>query len=547
MVMKKWFVVLLLFCFGTFFPIHAQVITTIAGGATGHGGYWGEGGPATAAEIDYPCCIAIDSFNNLYVSSSNRILKVDAITGTVTTFAGTGGTGFSGDGKAATTAQTGGGCLAFDVSGNLYITDVNNYRVRKVDKNTGIISTFAGNGGTGSTGDGGPATAAQIEVAGITCDRFGNVYLGDYDKLRKVDAAGYISTVAGNGMTGVTVDGMPATATALGNPIGICTDTSGNVYVCDSTLSLRKIDVNTGIISRVAGTGDNTGTPYSGDGTVATACHLIPFDVKVDWKGNIYLAGIGNNRAYMIDTMGLTHSIAGTGVSGYSGDNGPATAAKVYQPHTIAIDACGDVYFADFANSRVRKITYPPVLIRPSVTITGMTKQQPGMTVTVTATVNNAGSNYLIHWMNRGTEFAATITPTVTYTKTPGIDTITARVVPLNQYACYDSSTSTGHVVISTEGVPTVGPTGGPMVYPNPASDMLCVEVPAAWNGAVNYRLMNMVGTVVMRGALNSGGNSVPVHELVRGVYVLEVDLTPALSTGGAGAEKRTVCRVVKE
>src|ERR1035437_10180841 len=243
-----------LFCYLVFVLInvnanlYAQIITTIAGGATGHGGYWGDEGPATAAEISTFGGLAVDASGNIYIADGNnqRIRKVDAITGIITTVAGNGIAGYSGDGVLATNTQLNNpSYVAVDPTGNLYIGDGINYRIRKVDATTSMITTFAGNGTAGFSGDHGPATAAQVMASAIACDAFGNLYLSEAGnrRIRKVNTTGIITTIAGNGISGITGDGGLATAATVNGSLGLCTDAYGNVYLQDSSQSVRKINV----------------------------------------------------------------------------------------------------------------------------------------------------------------------------------------------------------------------------------------------------------------------------------------------------------------
>ena len=415
-----------LFCYLVFVLInvnanlYAQIITTIAGGATGHGGYWGDEGPATAAEISTFGGLAVDASGNIYIADGNnqRIRKVDAITGIITTVAGNGIAGYSGDGVLATNTQLNNpSYVAVDPTGNLYIGDGINYRIRKVDATTSMITTFAGNGTAGFSGDHGPATAAQVMASAIACDAFGNLYLSDAGnrRIRKVNATGIITTIAGNGISGITGDGGLATAATVNGSLGLCTDAYGNVYLQDSSQSVRKINVSTGIITRVAGTGDNTYSPYTGDGLAATVSHIGPMGITTDNIGNLYIADYSNSRIEKVDTFGIIYTVVGIGISGFSGDTGPATAAELGFPEGVAIDACGNIYIADFNNKRVRKVTYPTV--PTSLSISGPITKPIGSIVTINAAVTAPGSGYTIKWMNHGIVFTTTYVPSVTYTK----------------------------------------------------------------------------------------------------------------------------------
>jgi len=186
---------------------------------------------------------------------------------------------------------------------------------------------------------------------------------------------------------------------------------------------------------------------------------------------------------------------------------------------------------------RVRKVSYPPVLTVPTISLSGIITAAAATTVTVTATVANAGSSYLIHWMNHGIEFTTTTVPSVTYTKTAGIDTITARVVSTATYGCYDSTTSAGHIVSLPLGIAAAYMEQGLHVYPNPVNDIIHVD---AITGPISYRLMNMVGQVLMEGALNSGSNSIDVKALPKGVYMMEV-------RGAERGERRLINKVLKQ
>jgi hypothetical protein len=283
--------------------------------------------------------------------------------------AGTGTLGFSGDGGPATAANIYYAfSIAADGEGNLFIADYYNYRIRRVDSATGIITTVAGTGVQGYGGDGGPATEAMIDTPyEIALDAAGNIYIAELDnhRVRKVTAAtGIIETLAGTGTAGFSGDGGPATAAALNNPIGVAVDADGNVYIADNfNHRIRMVAAGTGTISTVAGTGVNT---FGGDGGPATAADLnSPRSLAVDGDGNLYVSDFSNRRIRRIEAgTGLISTFAGTGVSGYSGDGGPATLAQIYNVYGMGADAAGRVYLADTSNNRVRKVgagVAPPV------------------------------------------------------------------------------------------------------------------------------------------------------------------------------------------
>jgi sugar lactone lactonase YvrE len=336
---------------------------------TGSPGFSGDGGPATLAQLYRPSAITVDNAGNLYISDAYnyRIRKVTPV-GIISTVAGNGTSGNSGDGGPATEAMLGisyGGGVAVDSIGNLYIADTTHNRIRKVTSD-GIICTVAGTGtGLGSigySGDGGPATAAQLgNPYGLAVDSAGNLYIADSgnNRVRKVTSDGIIRTVAGTGTgwgsTGYGGDGGKATEAKLSSPTGVAVDSIGNLYIADSmNHCIRKVTTD-GIIRTVAGNGSNG---YGGDGVPAIAANLYqPLGVDVDSTGNLFIADTGNSRIRKVTTDGIINTIAGNGTLGYSGDGGPATAAKFTFPMGVAVAPSGDLYIVDRSNERIRKIT----------------------------------------------------------------------------------------------------------------------------------------------------------------------------------------------
>ena len=327
------------------------VITTFAGSAKT--GFSGDGGSAVSAQLSAPAGVATDAAGNLYIADgSNRVRKVNAA-GIISTVAGGGAGPGLGDGGLATNANVPVNNIAVDGAGNIYIAS-GSY-VRKVNT-SGILSTVAGNGLPGYSGDGGLATSAQIFVAGVAVDSAGNFYLAEptNNRVRKVSTGGIISTVAGNGKSGFSGDGGQATSAMLALPQGIAVDNAGNVYFADNGSRIRKVEISSGIITTVAGNGSAIGVS---ENVPATSSGMTPSDVAVDGAGNLFITDTGVSRIRKVNTSGLISTVAGSLVPGFSGDGGPATSASLFGPMGVAVDLSGNLYIADTKNSRVRKVT----------------------------------------------------------------------------------------------------------------------------------------------------------------------------------------------
>ena len=349
-----------------------NIITTLAGngpssGITGGGGYTGDGLAAPNASLNYPCGVALDASGNLYIADSYnfRIRKVD-LNGIITTVAGS-AAGYSGDGGLATGADlrypSG---VAVDAAGNIYIADRGNNRIRRVDTN-GIITTIAGNGSATYAGDGGLATNASLNTPyGVAVDASGNLYIADYgnQRIREVTPAGIIATVAGTNIAGYSGDGGAATSADLHNPAGVDVDATGNLYIADySNNRIRKVDIY-GVITTVAGGGSG------GDGDAATNASLSgPAGVALDAAGNLYVADTGHHKIREVDTNGNITTVAGNGSGNYAGDGGAPTNASLHGPRGVVSDTVGNLYIADALNNRIRKAVPPgsPTLSLPDV------------------------------------------------------------------------------------------------------------------------------------------------------------------------------------
>ena len=315
----------------------------------------GDDSAATAAELYGPIGIAVDSAGNIYIGDRdhNRVRKVST-TGVITTIAGTGVAGFSGDGGDATNAKINHPYgVAVDNRGNVYIADEHNFRLRMVDA-SGKINTIAGNGNTTYNGENNIATNANISPGCVALDAIGNIYITEGDnRVSKMNTAGYINTIAGTGAIGHTGDNGPATLATMYVPYGISLDKAGNVFIAeDAGACVRKINT-LGYISTIAG----TGVPgYNWDTGEATLTQLYrTCGVAVDDVGNVYIAE--NCRVRMVNNMGDISTIAGNGTCGFSGDGNLANLAEVSEPTSVFVNHSGDIYICDFGNDRIRKIT----------------------------------------------------------------------------------------------------------------------------------------------------------------------------------------------
>ena len=339
-----------------------QTITTFAGCGPGSGGFSGDGGPATAAHINGPGGATFDRVGNYYFAGDERVRKVSSA-GIITTIAGNGIAGYSGDGIPATSAELSRPTdVALDRYDDIYIADYDNNRVRKIDHITGLISTVAGTDTFGYNGDGIPATSAKLYCPTYICfDTGNNMYISDWFnfRVRKVDAiSGIISTVVGNGRFGYTSDGGLADTTTINGVWGIAFDSVGNLFMADySNYRVRKVDVSTGIISTVVGNGNGW---YNGEALPATDAQLLPDVIAFDRLGNLYISDNGNQVVRKLTASNFVYTVAGDTIGGYSGDGGPATAAEIWLPEGLAIDACGNIYISDLQNQRIRKVTFNP-------------------------------------------------------------------------------------------------------------------------------------------------------------------------------------------
>ncbi|UQW99218.1 RICIN domain-containing protein [Streptomyces sp. RerS4] len=333
-------------------------ISTVAG--SGVAGFAGDGEPAVSAALNRPLGVAMDSTGTLYVADSgnHRVRKITA-DGKISTVAGTGVAGFGGDqGPAFSAKLSSPHGVAVDSAGTLYIADSGNHRIRKITTD-GKISTVAGGATAGFDGDDGPASSALLNNPhGVAVDSTGVLYIADRGnhRIRKITTDGKISTVAGGSTAGFDGDDGPASSALLNSPHGVAVDSTGVLYIADrGNHRVRKI--TDGKISTIAG----TGTAGSGgdDGPASTAQLDSPHGVAVDSTGVLYIADHGNHRIRRITTDGKISTVAGTGVAGFGGDQGPAVSAQLDRPMGLAVDCVDTLYIADSDNHRIRKITSP--------------------------------------------------------------------------------------------------------------------------------------------------------------------------------------------
>jgi uncharacterized protein (TIGR03437 family) len=339
-------------------PAASQVIATFAG--DGLATYSGDGAPAVNASLNQPRGMAIDAAGNVYIADpGNARVRVVNASGIISTYAGNGISAFSGDGGQASAASVSDvNSVALDAEGNLYVADSTNRLIRKIAPG-GVISTIAGTAGVqGYSGDGGPATKATLgRPVAVVVDAGGNVdYVDSVNQvIRRITPAGIISTIAGNSAGNFSGDGGLATSASLNFPLGMALGSGGTIYIADAENNrIRMINAG-GIITTIAGNGVGT---FSGDGALAINASLnIPSDVALDGAGNLYVADSGNNRIREVNlATGVISTIAGTANNGFSGDGGLAASAMLNHPWSVTVSSSGNIYVGDMSNMRVREI-----------------------------------------------------------------------------------------------------------------------------------------------------------------------------------------------
>lgn len=487
--------------------VRSQTITTICG--TGIAGYSGDNGPASNSQIDAIYAqITSDKYGNLYIADNNnhRIRRIDAITGSITTVAGTGTAGFSGDGGLATAAQlTNPDGITIDNAGNIYIADYNNHRIRKIDP-TGTITTICGNGTQSSTGDGGLATAATINGPGHLClDPSGNLYITEYNsnRIRKIATTGTITTFCGTGVYSNTGDGGLATAATIGGPWAIASDAVGNIYAAEYLGSyVRKIATN-GTITAFAGINASPG--FSGDNGAALLAQLNGVaGLAVNDLGEVFIADSANHRIRKVASTGTITTYVGTGTLGFSGDGGLANAARLRSPNGgLASHGCA-IFINDAGNQRIRKVvagTIPTLSVSSTAT--------PVLCVGQTATLSvNGASTYV--WNSGAVTSTISISPTVTTNYT---------VYGTAANGCKNASVFSQSVSTCASLNELKNRNAGLIIYPNPTTDQFSIET----ESATKIVIRDVIGKVVMEMDVHNVNTVLSLADLKNGIYMLSV------------------------
>ena len=531
--------------------VHAQTIKTVAGNYSMGLGFSGDGGDATLAQLSVPGGVAVDVSGNLYIAdASNQVIRKVDVFGTITTFAGTPGlSGYSGDGGAAVSAKLN---LPYgvgtDLSGNIYIVDMNNAVIRKVNT-LGVITTVAGNGLPGFSGDGYDATNAQLNYpSGIAIDASGNMFISDQanNRVRKVTSLGIISTYAGTGLAGYSGDSGPAVAANLNGPWGVALDAGGNLYIADmGNHAVRMVDGSLNIYS-YAGIGISG---YSGDLGAASAAKLShPCGVATDGAGNLYISDADNYVVRRVNALHYINTYAGNGTIGYSGDGGPALLAQLNTPPQggICTDGAGDVFVGDWHNWVVREISPTHACIDTATLAISSTTDGKGnciytATATVTTvnmvlgytwsdgtttTIDHTSSHHSVHTFMLGSGGSEVISvvinvANINYTD-PGSaccqTTLTQSVTCAGGHHHRDAP-GPGKTGFNTTNLKA----GDITVYPNPVSDM--VTVTSSQELITNIAVVNVNGQKV--GEYNftdAGVANISLAKLPPGTYLLRIN-----------------------
>jgi sugar lactone lactonase YvrE len=512
---------------------HPLYLYTDAGNGTGTS--LGDGGPAANATIGAPRAMCADTAGNVYICdvTANRVRKLD-IYGFMTTVAGNGKTGNPVNGMAATAtslSMSGGGGVYVDNTGNIYISNTTGQTVSKVTASTGIISTICGTGIAGYSGDGGLASAAKVQTPlGICGDSSGNLYFADAsnERIRKIDTKGIITTIIGTGSDAYSGDGGPGTSARVSVPRDLAMDIFGNMYIADfGNYVVRKYVMATGIISTFAGNGL---IGVTGDGGPATAATMnTPARLAYDGGNMLYIADQNNNKVRGVNlTTGIINTVVATGKSGFGGDGGPSVLGQLYSIGGIAFNRLGNLYMSDINNKRIRVSPYNGSIL---ITQSGPTSVEVGTSVTFTAHASLV-TDISFQWQLGGIDIQGATSSTYTVNiPTSGSYSCILTVFP----DCGDVFTSaSNNLVINAYGFHNyhtgfIDPqiSEGVQVYPNPVHGTLKISGSGIADGDVKISVYDLMGrSILSKSGLVTNGNleeQVDMQSLAGGVYLISI------------------------
>jgi hypothetical protein len=510
-------------------------IYTVCG--TGVAGYTGDGGAARTALIKGPRAVTTDTNGNVYFCdvTCNVIRKI-AANGIISTVVGTGTAGNGGDNGLAVNATLSGANGVFvDKSGNIYISNTNSHTIRKVNGSTGVITTIAGTAGlAGSAGDGGPATSAKLSSPlGVCADDSGNVYIADQNnhRVRRIDGTtGLISTIIGTGSNAFSGDGGPGTAARVAYPRDVAIDKNGNLYVADAANNrIRKYVIATGIISTLAGTGSSGST---GDGGAATAATFwAPARISYDGGSNLYIADQNNNKVRYVDlNSNFVYNLAGNGGTGFTGDGGAATAATVWIPCGVAADKYGNVFIADANNRRLRAVPAP---VSVGIVLTGPSSVPTGTPITFTA-YTSMENNVSYQWKLNGSDITGATNST--YTDASPVNGNTYLCIVTVAPECGSGYTSTSNsITVSVYGPMPIDPAGvntpeisrGLTIYPNPFQSAINVDGTNFADGVAYINVYDQMSRIMLSQTTTVNGGrlttQLDLSALAGGMYIVSV------------------------
>ena len=507
--------------------LHAQIITTYAGNGIA-GEILGDNGPALGAEIAYPFSVSFDNQGNLLICQYRLLRKVDKLTGIITTIAGSdtaSSLGHGGDGGPATCAhivEPRGVCV--DVLGNAFIADAWYSEVRKVDVVTGIIDTFAGNRNPGNLGDGGPAKSAELANCYNVFFDTGHQYLYISDefnyRIRRVNmSTNIISGYAGTGLLGYNGDGGLADTTMFGRLLGMCRDRDNNIYVGDyDNNRIRRIDAVTHIVTTYVGNGIDG---YAGDGGPAIDARINrPGGLCFDKCGNLYFSMVDSYCVRRVDVnTRIVTTVAGDGILGFSGDNGPAVNARLFGPIGVAVDSQGNLFISDWGNNRIRKVT----IYNPYIHITAAPNDTTsfGTPVTFSSTVSGGGDAPVFQWYVNGVAIAGATNGTYAYTPANG-DSLSCTLTSNSQ--CVGTPTAysnTIHMKVWPLDVPEINGWQQVSIFPNPAHNELTVTAA----NIMDITITNLLGEVLIGDHnLHVSTKRLNIAALHPGIYCVSVN-----------------------